>query len=78
MNEAELFFIAEAIRHARNLPLRDAMTFLDGMIAATGTGHVARNFISAARDHFNNGDAQLELIATGQLKFVELIHPPQS
>lgn len=73
MSEPELFFISEAIRHAKSLPLGDAMTFLDGMITTVGTGHVAHDFFVAARKHFDNGDAQLELLASGQLKFVELL-----
>jgi hypothetical protein len=70
MSEAELFFIGEAIRHAkRNLSLEDAITFLDGMIATAGKDHPAYVRLVLAKDHFNSGDAQLELIASGQLKF---------
>lgn len=69
MSEAELFFIAEAIRHARTLSLVDAVTFLNGMIETVGKEHPARVRLVLAKDYFNNGDTQLELIATGQLKF---------
>jgi hypothetical protein len=68
MNDAELFFIGEAIRHATTLPLGAATNFLSGMIESLGREHPAYVRLVLARDHFNSADAQLELIATGQLK----------
>jgi hypothetical protein len=38
----ELFFFAEAIEHARTLPMRDSLTFLRGMLKLCGdTDYVA-------------------------------------
>jgi hypothetical protein len=68
MSEAELFFIGEAIRYARTLAFRDALTFLDGLIETAGIGHPAYPRLVLAKDQFTSGDAQLELIAAGQLK----------
>ncbi len=68
MSEAELFFIGESIRHARTLPIAEALDFLDGLIETAGKDHPAYMRLVLARDHFTSGDAQLELIAAGQLK----------
>lgn len=73
MNDAELFYIGESIRHAMTLPLAEAMKFLDGMVTTVGREHPAYVRLVLARDHFNSADAQLELIATGQLKMEELL-----
>jgi hypothetical protein len=73
VSEAETFFIAEVMRHARTLPVQRAVTFLDGMLESVGDQHPARARLVAARNHFNDGDAQLELIATGQLKMEALL-----
>jgi len=73
MTDAERFFIAEAIRHARALSLTDAISFLTGMLSALAEKHPARAQVSVALDHLQSGDAQLELIATGQLRMEELL-----
>lgn len=74
MSEAETYFVAELMRHARrNLAVRDAIILLNGMLESIGDQHPARPRLIAARNHFTNGDAQLELIATGQLKMEELL-----
>lgn len=69
MNEDERFFFSETIRHAKSLPLRDAIKFIDGFTEAVGATHPARTLLNAARQHLISSDEQLELIAIGQLTF---------
>lgn len=67
MNKAELFFIQECVAHARtNLPLREALTYLSGMLTICGDNPA----VSAVRNAFiqmSDSDRQLELIQMGQL-----------
>ena len=73
MTEQEKFFVSEAMRHARSLRLCDAIAFLEGMLATLSDQHPARPRLVAARNHFTQADAQLDLIAVGQLKMEELL-----
>ncbi|HMJ06381.1 MAG TPA: hypothetical protein VK474_09030 [Chthoniobacterales bacterium] len=75
MSEAELFFIGESIRHALTLSLPDAVKFLEGLLGSLSEHHPARPRLVIARNDLVDADAQLELIATGQLKMEELLRP---
>lgn len=73
MSEQEQFFFGEAVRLARCLNQQEKIMFLEGMITAVGEQHPARGRLIAARNYFNEGDTQLELLQLGQLKMEELL-----
>jgi hypothetical protein len=50
MSESEVFFVAEAIRHARTLPLCHAIRFVEGMAASIGRDHPLHSHLMASRD----------------------------
>lgn len=68
MSEAETFFIAESIRHARTLPLCENIMFLEGLAASIGRDHPLHSHLMATRELLNNGSATLDLIAAGQIE----------
>lgn len=64
---AEQFFISEAAKHTRGLSYRDSREFLRGLLLVCGDAAE----VAALRDilrTLDTTDAQLELIASGQLK----------
>jgi hypothetical protein len=64
MDDAVEFFEAEAIRHARTLPIAEARRFLAGLLAVAEP-----DALPASRIAFTNlcvSDDQLELIARGK------------
>jgi predicted DNA-binding transcriptional regulator YafY len=64
----ELFFLAEAIRHARTLPLIECRQFLNGMITSLTGAHPARRRLSLTIESLDSSDAQMEMMQVGQLK----------
>lgn len=68
MSESEVFFVAEAIRHARTLALCESIQFLEGMAASLGREHPLHSHLMASRELLNNGSARLDLIAAGQIE----------
>ena len=64
----ERFFVTEAVRFARTLPYDEALKFLRGMMKTCGDveeiGEVRKLVVQMTAN-----DAQLELIASGQLTF---------
>lgn len=68
MSNAQEYFIAESIAHARTLPLPDAVRFLRGLLESCGD----ENALAPIRNVYialSQSDNQLELIQNGQLKF---------
>jgi hypothetical protein len=68
MNEAESFFVAQSITHARTLPLSDCVKYLRGLLDAIGKNHPARRSLSTLYTALHISDAQMDLIEIGQLK----------
>lgn len=68
MDENELLFFGESVRHAQSLSLTECVRFLTGMLAAVGGTHPSAARLRLALSNLTNSDAQLELIALGQLK----------
>lgn len=66
MTTPQQFFIKEAVAHARQLPLADAVVFLRGMLESI---HDEPAFapIRAAFAALSQSDSHLELIESGQL-----------
>lgn len=67
MTEAQLFFTREAIVHARELPVRDAVIYLHGLRDSIEDEEVKAP-IQQIYMLLTESDRQLELIQTGQLK----------
>lgn len=72
MNEREEFFIQQSIAAARELPHRDCVRFLQGMLFF-GSEHEACAALRKLIAALTEVDQQLELIASDQLKFRELL-----
>lgn len=70
MSEAEAiaYFCAEMSAHARTLPMRDATLFLRGALILIGAESDAVSELRSAFMRLSAADAQLELIASPQLK----------
>jgi hypothetical protein len=68
VTENELFFVGEAVRYARSLSFGECLRFLQGMLLSLPANHPARSHLSNICNSLLGGDAQMELIATGQLK----------
>jgi hypothetical protein len=66
MSDVE-FAIREIVRHARGLPLADAIRLLTGFVLLAGDIQEV-HALRAALIPLQASDAQLELIASGQLK----------
>lgn len=62
------FFIIESIRHARTLPYTECLKYLRGLIVACGDLDEIADARALVRVMDQN-DAQLELLATGQMRF---------
>lgn len=69
MSETEAIarFVREIAEHARALPMRDAVVFLQGCLALAGDAEVMAE-VRRSYMLLRQGDEQLELIADGQLK----------
>lgn len=68
MNEAQVYFMAESIRHARSLPFSDCIRFICGMLDSlhedgAGVAELRKTYRALVES-----DQQLELIQVGQLK----------
>jgi hypothetical protein len=72
MNEKEEFFVQNAVAAALELPNRDCLKFLQGMMFFAGE-HPAAERLRQLIMTRAECDAQLELIAKDQLKFRELL-----
>jgi hypothetical protein len=72
MNEREMFFVQQSITAARQLPHRDCVRFLQGMLFFGGE-HEACSGLRGLIATLTEVDQQLELIASDQLKFRELL-----
>ena len=67
MTTNQHYFVTESISHARELPLKDAVIFLRGLLESCGDEEA----VAPIRDAFislSHSDSQLELIQSGQLK----------
>lgn len=60
------FAIIESVRHARSLSYYDCLRYLHGLLTLIGDCDEAHQ-LRLALVALNEGDAQLELIASGQL-----------
>jgi hypothetical protein len=73
VSDDELFFLAEAISHARSLTFGECLQFMRGLQATLGDAHPAKPQVQAVLAKLTETDAQLELLAVSQLKFRELL-----
>lgn len=71
--DSEEFFLAESLRHAATLPMSQADAYLRGMLTScSGAIELPSELIALIRTKLQT-DEQLELIASDQLKFRELL-----
>jgi hypothetical protein len=67
MSDPVEFFITESIAHARQMPTKDAVIFLRGLLQSS-LESPAIDRIRAAFIALSESDRQLELIQSGQMK----------
>lgn len=68
MTEAAKYFLSESINLARTLPHQDCLRYLVGLLEVGGEAEslqALRHLVIS----MNENDQQLELIASGQMKF---------
>jgi|GEM_PF-2764959 len=68
MQPDELFFIAEAVRHARSLPFSNAVRFINGMLLSLNAEHGAITDLRSTLNKMVASDQQLDLLQLGQMK----------
>jgi pyridoxal biosynthesis lyase PdxS len=69
MNDTHVIasFVRQSLAHARTLPLTEARIYLHGLMLLT-EGEAGMGPVRIAYQHLCESDAQLELIASGQLR----------
>lgn len=67
MNADDRFFVTESVRYSRSLPYVDCLAYLRGMLRSCGDQEIVAD-LRVIVSRISASDAQLELIAAGQLK----------
>jgi hypothetical protein len=67
MQPDELFFIAEAVRHARSLPFTQSLRFIGGLILSLDEEHVAVGGLRSIYTSLVASEQQLDLVQLGQM-----------